>query len=110
MTERKIPVRATPLTPEWVIQGLRVELPANSRQGRPRTRTGMLTGLLDRSYPRPRVEVMVEGTSTNRPETWAMADVLLLPRRRQLVAMGGGYEPPRGYPLNCSEPGGPGGP
>lgn len=105
LIDRKPPRRATPLTPEWVIKGLRAELPANRRLGRPRAWIGLLTGVLETSYPRPRVEVMVEGLSLSTLQTWAMADVILLPRHRQLVVMGGSFTPPRGYPLINTEPG-----
>jgi hypothetical protein len=105
MVDRKPPRSATPLTREWVIQGLRVELPARRQVGRSRSWIGLLTGVIETSYPRPRVEVITEGLSLGRLDTWALADVILLPRNRQLVAMGGGFTPPRGYPLINTEPG-----
>lgn len=99
--EFQLPIRTVPLKPEHVRQGMRVEL--RGRKSRPRL--GLLTGVLDKTYPRPRVEVIPEGLSLGRIETWALADCVLLPRRRQLVALGGGYQPPKGYPLVNGEPG-----
>jgi hypothetical protein len=91
----KLPLKPSPLKPEQVRKGLRVELCARGT----RPRIGLLTGALDRTYPRPRVEVIPEGLALGRLETWALADVILLPRRRQLQGMGGGFQPPKGYPL-----------
>jgi hypothetical protein len=99
--ELKLPIKATPLTAERVQHCLRVELRA---KGVP-PRIGLLTGLLDRSYRRPRVEIIPEGLALSRIETWAMADVILLPRKRQLRALGGEFDPPRGYPLVNKESG-----
>jgi hypothetical protein len=90
-----LPLKASLLRPEQVRQGLRVELTLPKG----RTRIGLLTGTLDRTYPRPRVEVIPEGLALGKLETWALADVVLLPRRRQLKGMGGGFTPPKGYPL-----------
>jgi hypothetical protein len=99
MADFKLPLKPSRLKPEHVRQGLRVELCASGV----RPRIGLLTGVLDRTYPRPRVEIIPEGLSLGRLETWALADVLLLPRRRQLQAMGGSFVPPKGYPLVNTE-------
>jgi hypothetical protein len=96
-----LPTKSTALTAQRVHQGLRVEL--RGRNSRPRL--GLLTGLIDKTYPRPRVEVIPEGLSLGRIETWALADCILLPRKRQLVPLGGSYQPPKGYPLINKEPG-----
>jgi hypothetical protein len=95
MSEFIPPLKSAPLSSQWNRQGLRVEL----RDGRTPARIGLLTGVLDRTYPRPRVEVIPEGLALGRIETWPLADVALLPRKRQLRALGGGFDPPKGYPL-----------
>jgi hypothetical protein len=99
--DHQLPIRTVPLKAAQVQQGLRVEL--RGRNSRPRL--GLLTGVIDKTYPRPRVEVIPEGLSLGRIETWALADCVLLPRRRQLSALGGGYQPPKGYPLVNKESG-----
>ncbi len=101
MPETRLPLKATPLKPELVQHCLRVELKAKGV----RPRIGLLTGVLDRSYRRPRVEIIPEGLSLSRIETWALADTILLPRKRQLRALGGEFDPPKGYPLVNREPG-----
>lgn len=101
MPDFKPPIKATPLTAERVLHCLRVELRARGT----RPRIGLLTGVLDRSYRRPRVEIIPEGLALSRIETWALADTVLLPRKRQLRALGGEFDPPKGYPLVNKEPG-----
>lgn len=100
MTYADLPVRGTRLTEGFVRQGLRIELRGKGGRGR----LGILTGVIDRTYPRPRVEVIPEGLCLGRLETWALVDAHLLPRKRQLVGLGGGFQPPKGYPLINGEP------
>lgn len=100
MNHADLPVRGTRLTEGFVRQGLRVELRSKGSQ----RRLGLLTGAIDRTYPRPRVEVIPEGLCLGRLETWALVDTHLLPRKRQLLALGGGFQPPKGYPLINGEP------
>lgn len=95
MSQSDLPVRGTRLTEGWVRQGLRVELRSKGSQ----RRLGLLTGIIDRTYPRPRVEVIPEGLCLGRLEAWLLVDTHLLPRKRQLVGLGGGFQPPKGYPL-----------
>jgi hypothetical protein len=101
MTELKLPSKPSPLKTEQVQRGLRVELCV---RGKP-PRLGLMTGLIDRTYPRPRVEVIPEGFALSRLELWAMADLVLLPKRRQLIGMGGDWRCPKGYPLVNKESG-----
>jgi hypothetical protein len=91
----KLPCRPSPLKPEQVQRGLRVELCARGV----RPRLGLMTGLIDRTYPRPRVEVIPEGLALGRLELWTMEDLILLPKRRQLTGVGGDWKCPKGYPL-----------
>jgi|694.fasta_scaffold74192_3 hypothetical protein len=101
MADIKLLPKPSPLKAEQVQRGLRVELCARGKQ----PRLGLMTGLIDRTYPRPRVEVIPEGLALSRLELWAMDDLVLLPKRRQLVGMGGGWRCPKGYPLVNKESG-----
>jgi len=89
-----------PLTADQVRLGLRVRATGHYAQGR----IGILTGVIDRSYPRPRVEVIPEGLAVSRLDTWALAEAVLLPEPQQLRALGGSFDPPKGYPLITTSP------
>lgn len=83
------------LTASLVQRGLRVQ----STHKHSRDRIGMLTGTIDHGYPRPRVEVIPEGLSLARLETWAIHETVILPIEQQVKALGGSFDPPKGYPL-----------
>jgi hypothetical protein len=83
------------LTEALVQKGLRVQSTGHHAPGR----TGMLTGVIDHGYRRPRVEVIPEGLSLGRLDTWAIDDTLILPLSQQFRSLGGSFEAPRGYPL-----------
>ena len=89
-----------PLAAEQVRLGLRVRATGHYARGR----IGILTGVIDRSYPRPRVEVIPEGLALSRLDTWALAEAVLLPEQQQLRALGGSFNPPKGYPLITTSP------
>lgn len=101
MAEIKLPTRPSRLRLERVQRGLRVELLSRGK----RPRLGLMTGLIDRTYPRPRVEVIPEGLALSRLELWVVDDLVLLPKRRQLIGMGGDWRCPKGYPLVNKESG-----
>ena len=84
-----------PLTADQVRLGLRVLATGHYAKGR----TGILTGVIDRSCRRPRVEVIPEGLAVSRLDSWALAEATPLPESQQLRALGGSFDPPKGYPL-----------
>lgn len=63
---------------------------------------GMLTGKLDTAPPKLRVEVMPEGASTGKLETWLIDAVERLPAKQQLRIHGGQFDPPIGWPMIAS--------
>jgi|TARA_R100001443_G_scaffold16704_1_gene27062 hypothetical protein len=44
------------------------------------------------------VPVALEGST--RKELWPIDQILLLPKSQQLIALGGKFDPPKGFPLN----------
>lgn len=77
-------------------QGTRVEC-LDKRGGR---RLAMLTGHQEtRAHGLVYLELIHEGCATGRPEFWLKDDIRPLPKQQQMVALGGCFRPPKGYPF-----------
>ena len=51
------------------------------------------TGVKDLLFP-----VALEGST--RKELWQADQIILMPKDQQLIALGGKFDPPKGFPLN----------
>lgn len=83
------------LSPDSVRKNLRVEY----RPSRGSARIGLLTGQRTSHGSTFLVEVFPEGSSKVRTEDWEIQRVFPLPPQQQLVALGGTFQPPVGYPF-----------
>lgn len=84
----------TTLTPEQIKPGLRVEILAHARAET--GRLGMLTG---KTAGARHAIVIVEGCSSGLPEEQPLSLLVPLSLEQQLVALGGQFVPPPGYPF-----------
>lgn len=80
------------LRPHDLKTGLRVEYRCVTG-----TRLGMVAS--DRPNHCGQYEVFPEGISSARPELWPLQHSFVLPMPRQLSALGGKFNPPKGYPF-----------
>jgi hypothetical protein len=81
-------------------QGTRVAC-VDRRGGR---HLAMLTGHQEtRSQGAVYLELIREGSANGVPEFWPAGDVTPLPKRQQLVALGGNFKAPKGYPYVTRE-------
>jgi hypothetical protein len=53
----------------------------------------------ERANHRGQYEVFPEGFSSAKPELWPLQHSFVLPVSRQLSALGGNFDPPKGYPF-----------
>ena len=64
-------------------------------------RNGFVVGRVQGTgWNRALVPVSIEGSTRN--EYWPLNRVQIKPLKDQLVALGGNFEPPKGFPLNIS--------
>lgn len=95
-------MKPEPLKIDSLRKNLRVEYRPTS--GLPRR--GLLTGRRISHGSTFLVEVFPEGSSTVRTDTWEISRVYLLPQVEQPVAVGGSFNPPKGYPFISAGAGG----
>lgn len=63
-------------------------------------RAAMLTGHQEtRAHGLVYLELIHEGCATGLPEFWLAEDIKPLPKRQQMVSLGGTFQPPKGYPF-----------
>jgi hypothetical protein len=62
-------------------------------------RAGLVVGRVEGTgWNKALVPIAIEGST--RSEYWPVSQVVIRPAREQAVAMGGKFQPPKGYPLN----------
>lgn len=68
-----------------------------------RGRLAIITGVVRTEAGVAVVDVIPEGCTDGKPQTWRLADLEPLPQEKQLEILGGSFKPPKGYPMIPSD-------